>query len=401
MDMKKLIPMLLVLALLAGCGAQEAKTEEKGPPAGEMTLPESTYTGDNAEECDCTMTTEWEEYDPSVGVVWYILKNESDRDVETGADYQLETLGENGAWYQFPLVENAAWNAIAYELPAGGSIAMACHLSMFDYDFSDGTYRIVKEVEGQTCTAEFHLKTGTAISADAPYGFAPLEDLPETYGADMASEADVVYTNDGVKNDGAVETFLKKVRLGIPCQLRTVQDYGEGAVMVIDTIYENSHFLWRMRQGGYVIEQRYSYIVTDGTDLYLSNGADWETAERYANKELAWLVPMGTASPAEVEAVKEMTADRVAANITRYRVWSADGVWDAVLTENPTEFGVGWQKPGKGSRGRMYDLQDWDGLETAIWGLEWQEDGKLLLVCETADGGSSRLLFDPETEQFT
>ena len=110
---------------------------------------------------------------------------------------------------------------------------------------------------------------------------------------------------------------------------------------------------------------------------------------------------MGTASPAEVEAVKEMTADRVAANITRYRVWSADGVWDAVLTENPTEFGVGWQKPGKGSRGRMYDLQDWDGLETAIWGLEWQEDGKLLLVCETADGGSSRLLFDPETEQFT
>ena len=399
--MKKLIPMLLVLALLAGCGAQEAKTEEKGPPAGEMTLPESTYTGDNAEECDCTMTTEWEEYDPSVGVVWYILKNESDRDVETGADYQLETLGENGAWYQFPLVENAAWNAIAYELPAGGSIAMACHLSMFNYDFSDGTYRIVKEVEGQTCTAEFHLKTGTAISADALYGFAPLEDLPETYGADMASEADVVYTNDGVKNDGAVETFLKKVRLGIPCQLRTVQDYGEGAVMVIDTIYENSHFLWRMRQGGYVIEQRYSYIVTDGTDLYLSNGADWETAERYANKELSWLVPMGTASPAEVEAVKEMTADRVAANITRYRVWSADGVWDAVLTENPTEFGVGWQKPGKGSRGRMYDLQDWDGLETAIWGLEWQEDGKLLLVCETADGGSSRLLFDPETEQFT
>ena len=34
--MKKLIPMLLVLALLAGCGAQETGTEEKEPPAGEM-----------------------------------------------------------------------------------------------------------------------------------------------------------------------------------------------------------------------------------------------------------------------------------------------------------------------------------------------------------------------------
>ena len=49
----------------------------------------------------------------------------------------------------------------------------------------------------------------------------------------------------------------------------------------------------------------------------------------------------------------------------------------------------------------MYDLNRWDGLETAIWGLEWQEDGRLLLVCETADGGSSRLSFDPETEKLT
>ena len=347
--MKKLIPMLLVLALLTGCGAQETKTEEKGPPAGEMTLPESTYTGDDAGECACTMTTEWTEYDPSVGAVWYILKNESDRDVETGADYQLETLGENGAWYQFPLVENAAWNAIAYELPAGGSIAMACHLSMFDYDFSDGTYRIVKEVEGQTCTAEFHLKTGAAISADTPYGFKSLEDLPETYGADTASEADVVYTNDGVKNDGAVEAFLYKTGLGVPCQLRTVQDYGENTAMLIDTIDENGHFLWRMRQGDYVAEQRFSYIVTDGTDLYLSNGADWETAERYAGKELAWLVPMGTANAAEVEAVEQMTADRLAANVTRYKVWSADGVWNAALTDTPTEFSVSRSPPARNS----------------------------------------------------
>ena len=170
--------------------------------------------------------------------------------------------------------------------------------------------------------------------------------------------------------------------------------------MLIDAIYESGHFLWRMRQGDDVVEVRFSYIVTDGTDLYLSNGADWETAERYAGKELAWLVPMETAGPAEIEAVERMTEDRLAANTARYRVWSADGVWDAFLTDVPTEFGVGWQKPGEGSGGQIYDLNRWDGLETAIWGLDWQDDGKLLLVCETVDGGSSRLLFDPETEKF-
>lgn len=397
--MKKLISILLLFAMLTACGVQKTTPEEKGPPAGEMTLPESTQTEYDAGECACTMTTEWTEYDPSVGAVWYILKNESGQDVETGADYQLETLGENGSWYQVPLVENAAWYAIAYELPAGGSIALACSFSMFDYDFSGGgTYRIVKEVEGQTCTAEFRLKAGAAISADAPYGFAPLEDLPEIYGADTAAENDVVYTNDGVKNGNAVETFLHKVGLGVPSQLRTVQDYGEGAVMVIDAIYENGHFLWRMRQGEDVAEERFSYIVTDGTDLYLSNGADWETAERYAGKELAWLVPMETAGPELVSAVEKLTEDRLAANTARYRVWSADGQWDASLTDVPTEFSVNFHVGSGGGWGTMYDLNRWDGLETAIWGLEWQEDGKLLLVCETVDGGASRLTFDPATE---
>ena len=231
-----------------------------------------------------------------------------------------------------------------------------------------------------------------------PPAFVPLEALPELYDADTAAQSDVVYTNDGVKNGAAVETFLHKVRLGVPCQLRTVQDYGENTPMLIDVIYESGHFLWRMRQGDDVVEVRFSYIVTDGTDLYLSNGADWETAERYAGKELAWLVPMETAGPAEIEAVERMTEDRLAANTARYRVWSADGVWDAFLTDVPTEFGVGWQKPGEGSSGQIYDLNQWDGLETAIWGLEWQEDGKLLLVCEIVDGGASRLTFDPETE---
>ena len=375
--MKKLIPMLLVLALLAGCSAQETGTEEKGPPAGEMTLPESAYTGDDAGECACTMTTEWTEYDPSVGAVWYILKNESDRDVETGADYQLETLGENGAWHQVPLVEDAAWYAIAYALPAGGSIAMACHLSMFDYDFSDGTYRIVKEVEGQTCTAEFHLKTGAAISADTPYGFAPLEDLPEEYGVTAgAAEGCPAFNWSGSENLEAVGTFLEKVRLGIPCQLRTIQDYGENVPMVTDVIYENDHFHWRMRQQGAYYEQRFSYLVTDGTDVYFSNGADWETAQAHAGK-WAIIVPAEGLREQNIALVEEMTALRLEGNTARYKVWSHDGEWAAALTENPTEFSISGPDGGQ-----VCDLRDYELTKdlTSIQDLSWNADYEHVLV---------------------
>lgn len=227
-----------------------------------------------------------------------------------------------------------------------------------------------------------------------PPAFVPLEALPELYDADTAAQSDVVYTNDGVKNGAAVADFLENVAEGTPCHLRTVQDYGENSAMLIDVLFENGHFLWRMRQGGEVVEERFSYLVTDGIDLYLSNGADWETAERYAGKELAWLVPMNTAEPELVAMVERMTALRP--GTVRYRVWSADGTWSAALTDVPTAFCVEEQGSGE----RTYDLSRWDGLETAVWGLEWQ-DGKLVLICETVDGGSSRLVFDPATERFT
>ena len=393
--MKKLLSVLLLILLLSACGAQQepVPAEENVPPA--ENVQEGTPLAPGA---GLFLELEHPVYDPSLTWYTYYIRNATEETAEFGADYALQRR-EGDAWKDLTFRENAAFYAIGYALEPGGTMALTCGFGAFQEAPEDGTYRLVKTVGGQTLYAEFELGD-SPYTAETPYGFAPLEALPKVYDADTAAEADVVYTNDGVKNGAALEEFLYKVRLNAPCQLRTVQDYGENTAMLIDTIYENGHFLWRMRQGDYVAEERFSYIVTDGTDLYLSNGADWETAERYAGKELAWLVPTGTAGPELVSAVEKMTEERLDANTARYRVWSADGHWDAFLTENPTEFAVSFHVGG-GGRGSTYDLNHWDGLETAIWGLEWQEDGKLLLVCETVDGGSSRLTFDPETERLT
>lgn len=391
--MKRIFGSLLCVLLLAGCAA--GGSGGGAPQAENAAEPAPAETEAQKPGAGLFMEMEHACYDASMDRYTYFIKNGTDEDVEFGSVYSLQRRTDGG-WRDVTIGVPGDFTAIGYELQPGGVMALTCSYSTLLK--TPGAYRLVKEVGGETLYAEFEIGD-SPYTAETPYGFGPLEELPEDYGGASASDTDVVFTGDGVQNDGLAEEFLYKVSLGVPCQLRTVQDYGEGLPMVIDVIFENDSFLWRMWSDGKIYEKRYAYIVTDGGDLYLSNGADWEnTAGR--DSEKAFLLLEGTAAWL-VPAVEDMTADRLAGNTARYRVWSADGVWRATLTETPTEFGVDWQKPGQGCGGSMYDLQDWDGLETAILGLDWQEDGRLRLTCGTADGGKSALFFDPEAKRLT
>ena len=396
--MKRIWSCLLALLLLAGCGgeAQESAGEapaEEAPAAGSYRL---------------EMITEWAEYDPAADTIGCVLSHEGEGEpLEFGSEYRLEVRTDSG-WEQVPFAEGTGWDDILYTLPAGESWAFPCVLSLFGCDFTEGTYRVVKEVAvlpGETeftlpVEAEFTLAEGARISAETPYGFWPLEDVPEeAHPSELAEGGAVVFTEAGTENLDLAAEFLDKVSLGIPCQLRTVQDYYESWPMLIDVIYENDSFRWRMRTGGELTEKRFSYIVTDGTDVYLSNGADWDSTERY-DSDKAFLLPSGSGGDL-VPRAQELMADQTAGSTVRYRIWSADGVWDASLTETPTEFGVGWQRPGEGSSGSLYDLGNWYDEAPAITDIAWQADGTLRLTCRLEAGGVQTFDFDPETGYLT
>lgn len=375
--------------LLSGCGAGEQTAQEPEQPA----VPETLEPAPEG----LTMELEHPVYDPSLTSYTYLIHNDTGEAVEFGEDYALQRKAGDD-WTDLTLRENAGWFAIGYSLDPGRTMALTCGFALYEETPEAGEYRLVKTVGDVQLTAEFTLGESD-YTAETPYGFGPLEKLPERYGAaEAAGSGAVIFRGNSEENLTAVADFLEKVSLDVPCQLRTVQDQGEGVPMVIDVIYEGGSFLWRMRSGGTeVTRRRLSYIVTDGTDLYLSNGADWDAGEQYDDQRIFLVPPLrGTAWVADVE---QMTADRLAGNVTRYKVWSDDGAWDACLTEEPTAFSVGCQGPD-GSWGKSYDLADWDGLETAITGISWQEDGTLRLECETTEG-TSVLSFDPETEELT
>lgn len=340
---------------------------------------------------------EREVYDPSLTTFTYFIRNETGETAEFGEDYRLRRWGDDG-WVDLTPRENWGFSDIGYSLAHCGELALTCTLDRYEEQPEPGLYQLVKPLGGAAVHVEFQLGR-SPYTAETPYGFVPLESLPENYRAYTASEDCLVFTDKSVRNPENAEAFVHKTGLGVPCQLRTVEDYGDGAPAVTDVVYENGRFLRRTRSGGVIGEERFSYLVTDGQSLYLSNGADWSSGEKYGDHR-ALLVPEEAAAEL-VTAVEAATAARLEGNITRYQIWSHDGVWFARLTDTPTEFSVGWQKPGEGSWGSTYDLQDWDGLETSVQKIEWQEDGALLLFCGTPDGGSSKLRFDPETERLT
>ena len=390
MEMKRIWICLLALLVLAGCG-----------DPGDVAVT-TVYETDDPPRA--TLTAERDAYDPSVETVWCVLSYEGEGEpLEYGASYWLDVREEDGTWTQVPLAENTGWDAVLYTLPSGEKQAFPCSLSMFDYDFSGGgTFRVVKEIGDQTLTAEFTLTDGAAISAETPYGFGPMEDLPEDWDtAEAAAIGAVVFTEAGVENSDAAETFLQKVSLGIPSQLRTLQNYYESWPMLIDVIDENDSFRWRMRTGGELTEKRFSYIVTDGTDVYLSNGADWDSTERY-DSDKAFLLPSGSGGDL-VPRAQELMADQTAGNITQYRLWSPSGEWCVRRSEgdDPLDLSLVYSKPGYGSGSQGLDLGELRAGITGIRNMVWQADDTLHLTCETLGEGIQIFVYDPETEELT
>ena len=388
--MRKIWLILAACLLLSGCGG------DKGAPQPEAAEEESAEV-----PAGLTMELEHQVYDPSLTSYTYLIENGTEQSVDFGEVYTLQRQTADG-WEDLTMRENAGWEAIGYTLGPGDTMALTCGFSLFEETPEAGEYRLVKEVGGSTLYAEFSLGE-SPYTAETPYGYAPLEELPEEYGIqDLDSDAPqvdgdagVIFTSGATLSAELIPAFLEKVAMDVPCQLRTVQAYGESRPMVIDVIYEDGTFLWKMRDAGEITQRCFSYIVTDGTDLYLSNGADWDAGERYGDKRVFLVPPM--AGEEWVSDVESMEADRLAENTARYSLWSDDGAWNVRLTEEPTVFSVSWKKEGEGAWGKRFDLQDWDGIETAITGIQWQADGMLLLTCETADGGASKVLFDVET----
>jgi len=266
-EMKKhILSMILLLAVILFCGCQKPL------------LPSDATIHDGNE---VTLKTQYTAYSPDIDKIRFLIINNTDNELHFGTPYSLERL-VNEAWYSVPFKPDTAWNDIGCMLTGNAKTSDIVVMSIFNHRFTEGRYRIVKEINGKNYTAEFDISKD-GISESVPYGYESIYKLPKNYEPD---ESVVLFTpalteERAALNDSLLERFLYSVSSGVSDQLRFVGCTVEGDYVIYDLIYE---FIYGVPRITYIHDSTrdawgsdeitknyYRFIVVNDGSPYLSN----------------------------------------------------------------------------------------------------------------------------------
>ncbi len=376
---------VVLLCSLAACGGSGVKPQA---------LKLSEYSGADFDASgDVAIETEYEVYGSDAPWVSYTVTNHTSEEQVYGVDYTVEVL-QGEKWYQVPFPENTAWNAIGVVLKPDDTNAHEFKFSELDYQIADGQYRLIKEIGGKRYYGVFNVSKSSPIKAETPFGYQTLDRLPADYTREAALEnGDVVITHGETRNIEKLEDFINKTSFGMAAMVRVVQYTVEGDPIITDYIYnENGGGYFKYRHdnsrdkfGGPntgITETIYSYLITDGEALYLSNCAGWELLHEYTLTTPLRIAPTarnGDVAPL-IGLVNKMTAERLEWNITRCRVFSPDARQNVMLYG-----GLSYGVEGRTS-GETREVTDPDGIATEIVDVLWSDNESFVLVCETTGG---------------
>ncbi len=295
--MKKIFVLILAFLLLAlsSCAAKNGEVNGPTPSSGGFSNAEgrdgenSVKIGENPVETDSenenqktpderdvnpdgdiVMKAQFEVYDASADSVGFTIENHSGRELDYDAYYTLEKQND-GKWYTVE-AELMAFIDIAYLLPDDGVQSGAVDLQYYRDNgegISDGQYRVLKELDGKVYAAEFEVGE-SPITAESPYGFAPIDTLT----ADFSAETDgVININQADESDCALaEGFFKSIQAGLGAQIRLV-DETDGKVCVTDVVYDGEKFVYTtgIPGSGEFTTIYYSFAYAINEDIFLSN----------------------------------------------------------------------------------------------------------------------------------
>lgn len=410
---------LLTTALLCGCTAPENKQEivpedliisealvdDNMADSSVGDLLPSTYSESDFDTSDSIIfKTEHPVISKEMEEISYTIENFTDEELEYGEEYVLE-IKSGEQWYQVPFPENYGFNAIAYILPGKAINGGILNLSWMDFEYVDGEYRIIKKIGECLVKAEFSMGD-SPITPQTPFGYGKLEDLPLEYGFDEAIEDGVVVLGyEETYNAGRLKDFAVNSKLGIPSMVRIGFSTIEGDAIFYDcilnvtsdgrewyTLYHDSRRdEFAAEENCIITKANYSYIVTDGENIYFSDCAEYSDSEIINEASRIIYVPDKYRETEEyaqiITIIEDITTSRLAGNWNRYKSFSPEGTYYVSLNEEQIKsadltFGFGAKGYGISDLGFAV-LPDGNVSLTGFYKVQWLDDETAQFIYKT------------------
>ena len=325
------------------------------------------------------LRTQFPVYAPDVPFIQFSISNHSGQTAEFGTEWTIERLEDDG-WYTVPFKPDVGWTQPLYILSDGGISSGTAHLSVLDHRFKDGSYRIVKEINDTFYTAEFTIGD-SPVGEDSPYGYAPMESLPNNYNEEMATKDGVILLDENAD----FSRFFADMAAGMNTQLRYAEYDTPKSVYLTNLTVESHLGRKRIRytngaDGTESDAMYFGYIITNGEDVALSAYPTWQEKEH--TRVLLHGLKGNTAFLSALETVSHPDAPAA--------FWSEDGTQLLTLhhdAENPLSFGLSELFEGGGSAGSMCEINT-PGMK-AIRGAIWTGENTVMLICDVEDNSIS------------
>ena len=326
-----------------------------------------------------TSMTQFDTYAPDAEIIHAVLYNGTDKEISFGADWSMEIL-RDGSWYALPFVENACWISIGYGLMPGATFPFEVHTSMLDYSLKEGTYRIIKKIDGEPCAAEFTVAKDGMGGKDAPFGYAPLTSLPAGYTKTDAEADGVVIVEDLLINNIRFQNFFTYVSLSMPAQIR-LAEMRDGSLILTDVLAEKEPGTWRIcvsvKDGETITTNYYSHFLFFNGDLAVGNTPTWSMDLEDQTHFL-----LAENRRGDVRAVMEIYTQRNTAG-NHAAFWSPDGRKLVKLNGDKLEFSLSHLYEDGGQSGSVVSIASVPGMKK-ITGAVWNGNSEsVVLICET------------------
>lgn len=288
--------------------AKEAEEPEKAEkPEKPMPPLEKAIPGEELEPELFELKTEYEAYSPETTQIYCILTSHEERQIYYGCQTGMEVLLD-GEWYTLPYGENAFFNCVLHGANIEGEwVYEEVSLLRFDYEFPEGTYRVVFPC----CLDEYEPSQGKTFDRVLYAEFQIQKDAERLVFDDIRTqslepeqaiaEGCVVLKGGSYQGEEQVETFLWKAMIRIPCQMRLVDcDKGIVRELAYQPLYSglSNAFLLTIREGEKIESRSYAFLGsrrTEGrTEIILSS---------YPCLEDVWEMGMGFFYPWDSEPI--------------------------------------------------------------------------------------------------